>query len=199
MSMLRERVRKVLESIKTLGAGETFEKGSAFAALSGLKVITSLAEGADRIVAEEGLASGYSLHCALPFCPREYEKDFQTEGSRHNFRFLLSLAGSVQVLMDTFSADQRAMAYAKAGQEVLKNSDILIAIWDGNPEQGLGGTAQIVREAMSSGIPVVWINAHRPHEVRLLPPTEQRKNSSHSGLLIKLTQALYSEYKPDSF
>ena len=50
----------------------------------------------------------------------------------------------------------------------MKQSDIIIAVWDGNDAKGKGGTGQIVAEAMLDEIPVVWIEAHTPHEIKLI-------------------------------
>jgi hypothetical protein len=36
---------------------------------------------------------------------------------------------------------------------------VLIALWDGQPSRGKGGTAEIVAYARQRGIPVVWIDA----------------------------------------
>ena len=44
-------------------------------------VVSSLAEGSDRIVAEAGLAAGYKLEAVLPFARAEYADDFTTPES----------------------------------------------------------------------------------------------------------------------
>jgi hypothetical protein len=41
---------------------------------------------------------------------------------------------------------------------VLAQADILVAVWDGGPAQGRGGTAQIVAEAVARDIPVIQID-----------------------------------------
>ena len=51
-------------------------------------------------------------------------------------------------------------AYESVGRFVVRHSDLLIAIWDGDHEGGgRGGTAEIVRYAASVGVPVCWIHA----------------------------------------
>jgi len=121
-----------------------------------LVIVSSLAEGADRVVAECGLAVGYSLEAILPFGRREYEKDFSTATSREVFHQLLARSYSV------FELDgdprQRAYAYEAAGFVLLSNIDVLIAIWDGNEGKGRGGTAEVVERAVAEGIPVLWLN-----------------------------------------
>jgi hypothetical protein len=128
-------------------------------------VISPLAEGADRIVAEAGLAAGFSLEAILPLDKTEYIKDFTTAESRAAFDRLLQRAASVLTLDG--SADERPRAYEAAGFAMLANVDLLIAIWDGNDAEGIGGTGEIVNRAIADGIPVVWIVPENPHVLRL--------------------------------
>ena len=48
-------------------------------------IVSSLAEGSDRIVAAAGLAAGFKLEIVLPFDPVEYVRDFETQASRAEF------------------------------------------------------------------------------------------------------------------
>lgn len=128
-------------------------------------IISSLAEGSDRIVASEGLALGAELESLLPFSVSEYERDFDTSASRAEFRGLLAQA-NVHAY-DGRRGDAEA-AYEFAGRAVIERSDILIAIWDAKPAAGRGGTVQMIEEAIASGVPVVWIHASEEIEPRLL-------------------------------
>jgi hypothetical protein len=49
-------------------------------------------------------------------------------------------------------------AYMLASEEVLDSIDSLIAVWDGGPSGGHGGTADVVEAARARGLPVtvVW-------------------------------------------
>src|SRR5207245_181823 len=49
-------------------------------------------------------------------------------------------------------------------------TDLLIALWDGEEAKGIGGTGQIVREALQRGIPVVWVPWAAPGDWRLHLP-----------------------------
>ena len=128
-------------------------------------VVSSLAEGADRIVAEAGLAAGFTLEAALPFHREEYARDFKTEESQTAYRSLMKRAASIFEL-DGNPAD-RSRAYETAGLIMLANVDLLITIWDGNTAAGVGGTAQIISRAVSDGIPIVWIEPANPAAIRL--------------------------------
>jgi len=60
-------------------------------------VITSLAEGADRLVAELVLARGGGEEVILPMPLEDYERDFPTPKSRRQFANLLANASSTSV------------------------------------------------------------------------------------------------------
>jgi hypothetical protein len=128
-------------------------------------VVSSLAEGSDRIVAESGLAGGCKLEVILPFKAAEYIKDFETAKSREQFDRLLTRASQV-VDLDG-SPDERPHAYEAAGLFMLENIDVLITIWDGEVAAGIGGTAQIVERAIAEGIMVLWIEPTHPHTIQI--------------------------------
>jgi hypothetical protein len=133
-----------------------------------LIIVSSLAEGSDRIVAEAGLAAGFALQVALPFNRAEYVLDFETPASRAEFDRLLAHACDVFELGG--AADERPRAYEAAGLFMLANIDVLIAIWDGAVAAGIGGTAQIVERAIADGIVVVWIEPSHPNAMQISPP-----------------------------
>lgn len=121
-----------------------------------LRVISPLADGADRIVAEEGLAAGACLQCPLPFSRQAYEEDFG-RASTAAFRGLLDQAERVFELNGDREAPEAA--YEAVGRVVMGHSDVLIAVWNGEPPRGRGGTGQIVEEALSKDVPVVWVDS----------------------------------------
>jgi hypothetical protein len=131
-----------------------------------LRVISPLAEGADRMVAQAGLALGADLQCPLPFHAEEYKRDFATEASKREFDALLARASAVFDAGGERSAAEAA--YERAGQIVVQQSDVLIAIWDGEASRGRGGTAQMVDEALALGVTVVWLHAAESATARVL-------------------------------
>lgn len=131
-------------------------------------IVSSLAEGADRLVADAGLAAGCSLQAILPFARAEYARDFESAQSRAAFAALLAGASDVIELPGT--ADDRPRAYEAAGLAMLARSSVLIAIWDGERAAGTGGTAEIVDRAVSSGRLVVWIEPAKPDRIMLSGP-----------------------------
>lgn len=122
-----------------------------------LTVLSSLAEGADRLVVKRILErAGARLVVPLPLDQSEYLKDFRSEESRREFLDLLSRASEV---IPAPAVDDRTRAYETAGKYVLDHCDVLFAVWNGERAQGRGGTAQVVAEARRRKLPIAWIHA----------------------------------------
>ncbi len=134
-----------------------------------LRLISPLAEGSDRIAAEAALARGFVLECPLPFARDLYEADFGSEASRKAFHGLLARASNVFELEETRGTDDNR-AYEAVGLMTLRQCDILIAVWNGKPAEGRGGTAEIVSHAIDSNIPIIWIHSEKITPPKLLRP-----------------------------
>jgi hypothetical protein len=126
-----------------------------------LVVVSSLAEGADRIVAGRVLARGGSLEVILPLAVDDYVTDFDGAGSRSEFARLLAAATRVTVVPPDDRDPSREAAYARAGTAMLEASDVLLALWDGEVARGRGGTAEVVAEARDLGLPVEVVPVER--------------------------------------
>jgi hypothetical protein len=166
-----------------------------------LVVVSALAEGADRIVAEAGLDVGAALEAVLPAARGFYEHDFESAESKAQYRALLARARSVFELDNPDGTLAEKRGYEAAGLVMLAHADILIAIWDEGEAAGIGGTANIVQQAVSEGMPILLINPARPAEARLLwtgdmelPPakvrTEDLPTSDAFGALPDVIEAL---------
>lgn len=121
-----------------------------------LTLISGLAEGADRHVAQLALDAGYALHAVLPFARNTYLHDFTGAASRQQFSELLARAERVTELPGR--PGFAAQAYGRAGHALLDEADVLLAVWDGLPAQGAGGTAEVVNEACRRRIPVIHVS-----------------------------------------
>lgn len=122
-------------------------------------VYTGLAEGADRIVARQLFdIPGTWIHAVLPFNPGAYENTFEEIGAIGEFRELLARDPSPTIISkDPTNDDERRAAYLAAGKAVVDASDLLIAIWNGKPAAGKGGTADVIDHAIKSKRPVICI------------------------------------------
>ena len=125
-----------------------------------LVLVTSLAEGADRLVARIAIDRyNARLVVVLPLPTTEYEQDFRVDESHREFRELLASAAEIVAALPSPSRDA---AYEQAARMILDRSDFLIAIWDGQPSRGRGGTADVVALAHARDVPLIWIRAaHR--------------------------------------
>jgi len=126
-----------------------------------LIVVSALAEGADRLVVHECLRrDGATLEAVLPLPIQEYANDFVTADSRREFADLLAAAASVKVadVMPT-----REQAYERAGQLMVDNCDAVVAVWDGLPARGRGGTADVVTYAEARRVPVFRVDSRTGH------------------------------------
>lgn len=121
-----------------------------------LRILSSLAEGADRLVARRVLSRpGARLVAVLPLPRLDYMTDFESQQSREEF---LALLGEAEAVIEMPATDSRTEAYERAGRYVVEHSDVLVAVWDGLPASGRGGTAEMVAWARGLGKTVcrVW-------------------------------------------
>jgi hypothetical protein len=85
--------------------------------------------------------------------------------------FLASLDSGDDAAVQAFAVAGSERA-AMAGQVMLEQADILIAIWDGKSPGPAGGTRHTIVEALGAGLPVLWLDASRPGQWRLLQSPE---------------------------
>lgn len=114
--------------------------------------ITSLAVGADQLFAQAVLKCGGSLRIIVP--TEDYWRKFDADGLKE-YQRLLMLASTIDVLPNGPSEEN---SYFDAGKLVVRLSDLLIAVWDGKPAVGLGGTGDVVEYAKSYGRRLFHIN-----------------------------------------
>lgn len=114
--------------------------------------ITSLAIGADQVFADAVLQQGGSLRVVVPF--EGYETTFAEGPARDTYERLLHKASEVETLEKTGTDEE---AFFAAGKRVVDLADEVIAVWNGKPAAGLGGTADVVDYARAAGKPVTVI------------------------------------------
>ncbi len=119
-------------------------------------VISALADGADRLAVDRVLTRRAArLIVPLPLARSDYMTDFRSLESREEFLRLLKRANEV---IELPPAHTRTQAYEAANDYVIDHCDVLVAIWDGRPEQG-EGTASVVAKAQARGLPIAWVHA----------------------------------------
>jgi hypothetical protein len=166
LTLLREEVTRHAQSPNVVSVCDTARPPV-------FRLLSPLAEGADRLVAEAALPLGYVLEAPLPFTQADYESDFRATVPA--FRDLLGHAAR-RIELDGARGSDEALSYEAIGNYVVHNTDLLIAIWDGRPAEGRGGTGDIVRLAVRAGVPVWWLPSDGTDPPRLLrTPFELRE------------------------
>jgi hypothetical protein len=117
--------------------------------------ISSVAAGGDLLFAESCIQLALPLRALLPLPLEEFRKDFD-EINWSRVEVVLGKATSVEVTGGNQSRDE---CYYECGIEIAQQSRVLLALWNGEPSQGLGGTEDIVSFARGIGKPVVWLHS----------------------------------------
>ena len=118
-------------------------------------LVSPLADGTDQMAAQAALGRGWRLQAVLPFDRAAYFGDFPDLAQRERFEALLGKAECVLELPG--DPDDRLDAYVMAGRATVAHCDLLIAVWDGLPPRGRGGTGEIVELAVARGTPIIHL------------------------------------------
>jgi hypothetical protein len=145
LAVLRSAVLRLADAEKALFADEP----------PLLRCISALASGSDQLGARAALELDYRLSAPLPFVRNDYFQDFTNADEEAAFDYLIARCDAVFEL-DGSRRDEPE-AYEVAGLTVLRQSDVLLAVWDGERGRGRGGTAEIIRAAVEAVIPVIWV------------------------------------------
>ena len=133
---------------------------------SPLRLLSPLAEGADRLAARVALQLGGELLVPLPMPRQEYLRDFATLESRQEFERLLAMASQIFELPaapepHSFPISKPPSTcdrhYEEVGIYVVRHSHFLLALWDGEDSGLPGGTSSIVQFRVA-GLPAKRLN-----------------------------------------
>jgi hypothetical protein len=122
--------------------------------LSGdVELLTSLAAGADQLCADLALAADARVTAVIP--GTDYEAQFGDAAALASYHRLLARCTTRVDLPAELSPEA---AYDVAGRWVADHCDLLVAVWDGHPARGRGGTAEVVEYARANGrqVTVLW-------------------------------------------
>jgi hypothetical protein len=137
-----------------------------------VRLVSGFAQGADQMVVA-ACPAAWQIEAVLPFPVHEYLEDFEDSAPdgkrspRDMFKDSLKRASAITQLPFTPSesgdsdrvrgdSGNRAKGYANAGRYLLRQIDLLIAVWDGKTPK-TGGTGALAKQAYDEGIPVVWL------------------------------------------
>lgn len=141
-----------------MAADSVYERLAGLDPNNGWQVLSSLAEGADRLLVEclWQRCPSTRLTAVLPLPAAAYRVDFTSPVEVVRFDQLLGRAGQVLTLAPV---PTRTAAYLAAGLWLVERCDVLVVIWDGQLSQGEGSTAEVVAQARRLGRPLAIIRA----------------------------------------
>ena len=143
IARVQQQLPEIFAAIERTAASIRAQSSSIYADDPPLfRMISGFAEGVDQI-AVAASPTGWRIEAILPFPRWEYLKDFATsaagDGRDVRDEFLKSLArASVVTEIDDAPLDNRDQGYAKAGSFMLRQIDVLVAVWDGKPPKPAG-------------------------------------------------------------
>ena len=175
-----------------------------------LRIVSALAEGADRL-AVKNLQDNWVFEAILPMPREDYVEDFgpdEQAPARLELTQLRARAASVTELVSAQpgAADDRHSrnaSYQRLGAFLVRQIDILVAVWDGEKAGGPGGTAEVIALALDAGKSVIWIDPEHagvPHRIISLgtsPRTHITAALDRSGLSALLAPILLLPLAPD--
>ncbi|MBA3526410.1 MAG: hypothetical protein M3438_04825 [Pseudomonadota bacterium] len=163
---LEQRIEQALALLRTEVLALYARERAIFAvAEPRLLFVSPLADGADQVAAEIALRTGFELQAVVPF-EREIYRRRLAEASRKRFEKLLASASCVLQLPG--DADRELDAFVMTGRATIAHCNMLLAVWDGLPPRGRGGTGEVVQLAITGGTPVLHVPVDREASVRLL-------------------------------
>lgn len=124
-----------------------------------LKIVTPLADGADRLVVTQGLRLGIDFDGILPMKKNEYKKDF-TYFSKKEFDKLLKKSDSIMTLVHHTNISRNSK-YEAVGKYISDRCDIVLALWDGKYNHLQGGTSETVKYHLLKNKQLIHIKVAR--------------------------------------
>lgn len=165
--MVRERIRDVLLRIEECGRALLRQERDCFADQPPrLRFVSPVADGADQIGAEVALELGWELQVILPFERSAYRGSLSDHGARERLDELLARS-TCQLELPGDPVDSLD-AYVMTGRATVAHCDVLIAVWDGLPPRGRGGTGEVVQLALTRGTAIVHVPLSPGGDTRIL-------------------------------
>ena len=167
LDALRSRIRDVLLLVAEAGRALLDREQNCFAPLPPrLRFVSPIADGADQIAAEVALELGWELQAVLPFGRDEYRASLANSAARERFDALI---GSAACVLELPGDKARQLdAYVMTGRATVAHCDMLIAVWDGLPPRGRGGTGEVVQLAITRGTAIIHLPPDPGAAARLL-------------------------------
>ena len=124
-----------------------------------VRLLSGMADGADRLVADVALLCGMTVEAILPMPIEIYKDDFdeasfselQAYYENENFYATESVYSTTVDFSQPLEQSQKNQCYAEMGQELIDRSILLTCLWDGQNAAEEGGTSDILLRFLESG------------------------------------------------
>ena len=130
-----------------------------------LLFVSPLADGSDQIATGIALDVGFEVQAILPFDRQTYRATLHNSGLK---RFDELICRATCVLELPGEIESEYLAFVMAGRGTVAHCDALLAVWDGRPPRGRGGTGDVVNIAITRGTAVAHIPVNPLTQPRLL-------------------------------
>jgi hypothetical protein len=147
--------RKVSDETKSRHAIRDFLSQQKQSQPGTLYGVSSAASGGDQLFAESCLELSIPLRVLLPRPAEQFRADFDDASWQRTAR-IMENAISVEV---TGRHETKNEQYYDCGIQTVAESQLLVALWDGQPSRGKGGTQEMVSFARKTGHPIAWIHS----------------------------------------
>ncbi|MDU1493728.1 MULTISPECIES: hypothetical protein [Bradyrhizobium] len=192
ISFVTNRLKEVFDAVDRALSDLIEKYQDYYEGVPKVRLVSGLAEGADQL-AVAAMPAAWALDAILPLPRDHYVKDFETpllgdgDSAVKTFTNLVDRAETVLELPTESvgvrgGGDEaaeplglaREAAYVRLGGFLLRQIDILVAVWDDKADEGRGGTGDVVRAAVAAGIPTVWINPLHGSPARIIEGFDER-------------------------
>jgi hypothetical protein len=164
---LRGRIREVMIMVADAGRELLEREQGCFARdAPRMRFVSPIADGADQIAAEVALELGWELQVVLPFDRPTYRATLANDEARERFDEIIQRASCVLELPGR--RENELDAYVMTGRATVAHCDMLIAVWDGLPPRGRGGTGEVVQLAITRGTAIIHLPLDPNAQPRLL-------------------------------
>jgi hypothetical protein len=134
-----------------------------------ISAISSLAKGSDTAFVRELVRRKIPFRLVLPFPKERFKADFEPKDWQ-DVEPLMTQAIHVE---EVTGAESDEEAYMNAGIRIVDLADIIVAVWDGQPADGFGGTGDVVSYARALHKPLQCLNPvtgeETQHQFQQLP------------------------------
>jgi hypothetical protein len=131
--------------------------------------LTQGAAGGDLLFSEQCVARGIAVDWLQPLAEEEFIRQSvasSSDGACWRRRYAALRASPLVALHTLPPPADGVQIWAAGNQRLLQEAQArgaahVIALWDGRPGDGAGGTADLVAAARAAGVPLTWIDASR--------------------------------------